>query len=171
MSNGSTYICRTLKQYNKMEVSEVLKWFDNNRDITTVLEVETECGMARGTLSAAIKGTRGLPKKYVEDLIILIDSLTAAPREEMIEQRTQPTEGTPEEDSSTRYETTASGIRVRFRTKYPTQQDKTSGKFLTVKEYKDKDGSTVKISFNGTAYKKTGNHKPARFAFKLKELS
>ena len=56
-------------------MNDLVKWFDDNRKLITVKEAEQECNIPSGVLNKAIKGTRNLPKKYIEPLTILKDSL------------------------------------------------------------------------------------------------
>jgi hypothetical protein len=177
-----------------MDTKALLEWYNTNRDLITVLDAETECGMSRGTLSAAIKGTRGLPSKYIEPLTILMDSLTAGPRQEP---KAETQKGNPEQKpvqvfapappmlqrstnsqqekpvtvippQVTRTEITASGVVVRYRDRYPTHGQKHNGEYKLIK---DEGKGKPKTYFNGTCYMRTGNHKPARFAFIQSDLT
>lgn len=201
-------------------MEELLKWYDDNRGLITVNSAEKEVGAPRGTLSYAIKGTRDLPKKYIEPLTILMDSLTAAPsknvatdkpKQERLKQKpvkvaasedkpvqiaepvapmlqhsrsthtkapanVQPSKKLTQQEAEqvspsskvTRTETTASGIVVKFRDRYPSNNDKNGG---TYKLIKDEERGKPKTYFNGTCYMKTGNHTAARYAFNLEDLN
>lgn len=64
-------------------MEDLLKWYDGNRELITVNSAEKEVGAPRGTLSYAIAGKRALPKKFIEPLTILMDSLTAGPSQDV----------------------------------------------------------------------------------------
>jgi hypothetical protein len=173
-----------------MDTKELIGWYDLNRNLITVLDAEIECKMARGTLSAAIKGTRGLPAKFVQPLTVLMDSLTAGSPVKV-----KPAKGKPSEDAPAkiveqvapmlqrpekenveqvkpvkgmvRTETTASGLLVQYRDRYPTHNEKHAHNYTLI--HSDGKGNP-KTYFNGICYMRTGAHRPARFSFTLEDL-
>jgi hypothetical protein len=178
-----------------MDTKELIEWYNLNRNLITVLDAEIECKMARGTLSAAIKGARGLPAKFVQPLTVLMDSLTAGSPVKV-----KPAKGKPSEDAPakiieqaapmlqrpkmenveqvkpanvepakgiTRTETTASGLLVQYRDRYPTHNEKHGHNYTLI--HSDGNGKP-KTYFSGACYMRTGAHRPAWFSFTLEDL-
>jgi hypothetical protein len=159
-----------------MNNDELLRWYNDNRELMTVNQVEKELQMSRGTLSQAIQGSRNLPKKYIEPLTVLMNSLTAAP----------PKVATSLEDEPVQISASTSPMLQQTREEEPdikdtwngkpltrkksvTFEDKNAGNWIQVREGKEKNGRT-RDYFNGKVYMKTGAYKPATFATNIEDL-
>lgn len=51
-----------------MEGKEIVNWLERNQEVLSFNSIEGRIGIPQGTLSKVVKGSRPLPKKWIEPL-------------------------------------------------------------------------------------------------------